>query len=181
MPLRCHSSQLVPGNTGINTVGFADLMVAYIYLIGIVKSSLTSAFFGAPEAVGNTFSRVPVHAFRCLFHGDHGTAILEGSPCRLPHRSRCTEWTALLPCRPEPRRQYCPMPAAKKSLGSTLCSIFTPRRLPNAILLTASATPAPSTAYAEIIFPDLHIAVDFLVTIHDLAVIRQVIVHLSRW
>ena len=39
-----------------------------------------------------------------------------------------------------------PHAAAKKSLGSTLCSIFTPSLFPKAILLTASAAPWPSTA-----------------------------------
>ena len=61
-----------------------------------------------------------------------------------------------------------PNPGAKKSLGSRLCSIFTPSALPNAILLTAAAIPMTIQCVSGNNFSSLDIVVEFFVLIHDL-------------
>ena len=100
----------------------------------------------------------PVHAFRCLFHGDRGTAILEGCLVGYLTDHGVAEWTALPPCPSGTSQTILPQPAAKKSLGSTLCSIFTPRLVAKCHLADSLCQyHAPSTAYAEIMLSSLHI------------------------
>jgi len=66
-------SQFVPGNTGINTLGFAILFLATRILpaskipvltipFSILRFSSIAPFWQTPDSVGNTFSKVRVHA-----------------------------------------------------------------------------------------------------------------------
>ena len=54
-------SQLVPGNTGMNTVGFATLFLHTQMLSALYNPVLTSSLFSVAR-VGKTFSNVAVHA-----------------------------------------------------------------------------------------------------------------------
>ena len=57
------NSQLVPGNAGINTRGFAVFIETFLYVFLFLKSH-TGIEPSAGAVVGNTLSSLPVYAFK---------------------------------------------------------------------------------------------------------------------
>ena len=143
-------SQLVPGNTGINTVGLATLFL-HTYILSVLYTGVSSSLPPFTATVGNTFSRVAFHEARAsstsiLTSAYSNAALSVTSPITLP---------AAAPFLPSATSATMhPYIGAKSSSGLTAAlSSLTPSLLPNAILLTAAATPFASSVYADTITP----------------------------
>ena len=156
-------SQLVPGNTGINTVGCAILCL-HTYTLDAWNSpsspslpsedcssstSGTALPVSAPDTVLNTLSRVLFPCVYCFFNCDLRYYHMQSSAsvCHFTDHSICQLPSSSTLISRHLSHDICQMPVQITDLlGSTLCSIFTPMLLPNAILLTAGTTPCPSNA-----------------------------------
>ena len=132
-------SQLVPGNTGINTFGLAILFAA-VYTFPASNTLSSSSFCSTSERVAKTLSKVPVQASNASFIAIFSlpitkfgcsvtSAILVYSVVMSSKRSAGT--SAMIE----------PYSFAKRSSIVKPSSITAPRPLPNAILLTASHIP----------------------------------------
>ena len=143
-------SQLVPGNTGMNTVGLATLCL-HTYTLSVLYTGVSSSLPPFTATVGNTFSSVAFHEARAsstsIFTSAYSNAALSVTspitvPSATPFLSAATSATIH------------PYIGAKSLSALTAeASSLTPSLLPNAILLTAAAIPLASSVYADTITP----------------------------
>ena len=147
-------------------------MFAYIYLIGIVKC-LFCCLHRCAGSGREHFLQGSGPCFQSLFHGDHGTAILEGSLVGyLTDHSVRDGQLAYLAIR-NLANDIAPASGEEVSRIYIVLNLYaqavTKCHLADSLCHTSTLNRICGNNLSR-----LHIAVDFLVTIHDLAVNRQV-------
>ena len=143
-------SQFVPGNTGINTVGFATLFL-HTYTLSALKRPVSTAFFSSLTVEWNTFSSLS-------FQLSRASSSEKLTPQAVNVLSSVTSPITLAPAFTASETNSAGTSAmisaisfVKSSFALMLSSILTPRPLPKAILETEAAIPYASSAYAETI------------------------------